>query len=253
MRRRTAILLTTAALAFSPFACKPVVLVESPLVATRAAAPDYFGAPFQSKKLADLVKGIKGSDAEKVKKLFALLNIRTGILKYDKFNFDKLHPPRNVDETLEKGGVCSELAYVVIAALGQLGIKGGTIIIGREENSGDDSHVVAYALVGGQKIFIDLQTLEVGALTVNSKLITDVPSLDEAKSLYYRELGDYYMRRNKDYVRAIDAYLMAISIYDKAAYVHNNLAAAYNRNKNYEKSVFHAKKAVELEPNKTAY
>lgn len=155
--------------------------------------------PLKSKKIPDLVKGITGTDEEKVHKIFDKFEVGEGILKYSKrvgeADQDN-YPPRTVDETIEKGGDCSDLALVIIAAMNQVGLKCeyGIASIHFSDSPEDEYHAFAYYINGaGKPIIVDPQTAAVGNLEAGRKHIVDITApASKAAWMYYREFGDYY-------------------------------------------------------------
>ncbi len=250
----------TAALAIS--------LAASPMVERIARAQDKTEQVqeksfFSSEKLKEKLANIKGSNVDgKLSNLFDLLKIGNGILKTDDSKGDK-RPPRNVDETLEKGGDCTELSFVVITALKELGIKGGADIVhfDSEKNENQD-HMVAYALVEVNdkevKIHIDPQTSSLGKMNGEYELVMDL-TFEEAEGMYHREMGNYYDKNGK-ITEAIASFEKAVELNPKDAYCYHMLGMVYKDKYDQSKSLddlVKAKdclvKAAELSPKNKEY
>ncbi len=250
----------TAALAIS--------LAASPMVERIARAQDKTEQVqeksfFSSEKLKEKLTNIKGSNLDgKLSNLFDLLKIGNGILKTDDSKGDK-RPPRNVDETLEKGGDCTELSFVVITALKEIGIKGGAEIVhfDSEKNENQD-HMVAYALVEVNdkevKIHIDPQTSSLGKMNGEYELVMDL-TFEEAEGMYHREMGNYYDKNGK-ITEAIASFEKAVELNPKDAYCYHMLGMVYKDKYDQSKSLddlVKAKdclvKAAELSPKNKEY
>jgi len=212
--------------------------------------------PLKSEKLPALLKDIKGTDAEKIKQLFELLKDK---LKTVKSKYDD-RPPRTVDETLAKGGDCTEFALVVLASLKHLGLEGGATIVHFKEAPENMDHMVAHASVYGNKIHIDPQAEKLGIIG-DGKEYEKVSELtiEEAKGMYHRELGNHYFMKNK-YDKAIEAFEQSLNFYEKDAYVHHKLGYLYQEKgkksddlEHKKKAYCHNKRSSELNPDNEKY
>ena len=235
-----------------------VSLAFSPMVERHARACDKGAAVqkkeeksfFSSEKLPEIIKKVKGKTAkEKVESLFELLKTGNGMLKAVPSG-DK-RPPRKPDETIEKGGDCTELAFVVITAFKKLGIEGGAVAVHLEKDKKNRDHVVAYALINGEKIYFDPQTEKLGEIGGKHKLIMEM-GFDEAESVYHREMGNYYDKKGKT-DEAVKEFEKAVKINPKDAYCHHMLGVLYGQKGEVEKSKKHYDIAAELDAENKKY
>ena len=212
--------------------------------------------PLKSEKLPELLKDIKGTPAEKVKQLFELLKDK---LKTVKSSYDK-RPPRTVDKTIAKGGDCTEFALVVLASLKHLGIDGGATMVHLKGAPEDMDHIVAYASIYGNKIHIDPQSEKLNVIGEGKShdKLADL-TMEEAKGMYYRELGNHYFMKKKN-DKAIQAFEDSLNFYEKDAYVHHKLGYLYQEKgkktddlKHKKKAYCHNKRSSELAPEKKKY
>jgi hypothetical protein len=184
---------------------------------------------FQSKLLAPKIKHLADkSNEEKVEGLFEIFAVKNNGLKINDSKKDS-RAPREIDETIEKGGDCSEFAMVIAASLKYLKLDGGALLVrmkGREEN---DIHVVAYAKTNGERIIIDPQANGINKILDGKDyvVLADL-TLEQLKYLYFREYGDYYYEQ-KSYGEAIRKYEEARCLYKEDPYVSYGLALAYQR------------------------
>lgn len=216
---------------------------------------------FSSSKLSEKIKEISGGTDEKLCSLFKLLKTGNGLLKTDSSKGDK-RSPRNVDETLEKGGDCTELSFVAITAMKELGIEGGADVVhfkGKDEN---EHHMVAFAYIekNGEKIKIHLdpQTDALGKMNGEYDLVMEL-TFEQAEGMYHREMGNYYDKKGK-LGNAIQSFEKAIEFNSKDAYCHHMLGMLYKEKYDNTKSVDDLVKArdylvdaAELEPKNKKY
>ncbi|NYZ77539.1 tetratricopeptide repeat protein [Candidatus Micrarchaeota archaeon] len=206
---------------------------------------------FSSEKLPDILKNVKGTaDKEKTESLFSLLKVGNGVLKTVKAGGDK-RAPRNVDETIEKGGDCTEFSFVVITALKMLGINGGAVVIHREGAKKGEDHMVAYATLGDQKFYIDPQAEKSGEIKGKYTLVMDL-TFAEAEGIYHREMGNYYKLQSKT-DEAIAAFEKAVALNVKDAYCHNSLGVLYEKKGDVEHAKEHYDLAVKYDPDNKTY
>lgn len=227
----------TAALAIS--------LAASPMVERIAKAQDQTEQTqeksfFSSEKLKEKLANIKGSTVdEKLSGLFELLKVGNGLLKTTDSKGDE-RPPRNIDETLGKGGDCTEFSFVVVTALKELGIKGGADIVHFDDAKNEnEDHMVAYALVevNGKevKIHIDPQTSSLGKMNGEYTLVMEL-TFEEAESMYHREMGNYYDKKGKT-DEAIASFEKAVELNSKDSYCYHMLGMLYKDKYDQTKSI----------------
>jgi len=237
-----------------------VSLAASPLMVERIARACDKGAevqkkpdPFSSEKLKEKLAGVKGStDKEKVESLFKLLKAGNGVLKLATSDMEK-RPPRTIDETLEKGGDCTEFALVALASLKCLGIPGGALVVHFEKSAGTKEHMFAYAKIGDEKIVIDPQAEGAGKMMKNEKYTVKMDlAPEQAKSMYYREMGDHLSKKGKS-EEAIKNFERALEINQKDAYCHHMLGILYEKKGDKKKAEEHHAKAAELDPGNKVY
>ncbi len=237
-----------------------VSLAASPLMVERIAKACDKGAEVQKKpdllsseKLKEKLAGVKGStDKEKAESLFKLLKAGSGVLKLDPSNADK-RAPRNVDETLEKGGDCTEFALVVLAALKQLGIEGGALVVHFEKSPETKEHMFAYAKSGDEKIIIDPQAAGAGKMMKSEKYAVKMDlTPKQATGMYYRETGEHLMKKGKT-DDAIKSFEQALEINPQDAYCHHMLGILYEKKGEKKKADEHHAKAAELDPENSVY
>ncbi len=206
---------------------------------------------FASEKLPSVLKDVKGStDEEKVASLFSILKIGNGVLRLEDSRWDE-RAPRDVDSTLEKGGDCTEFAFVIISALKQLGIKGGALIIHFEGSEKEKDHLVAYALINNKKIYIDPQADGLGKTKGKYAVLMEL-TFEEAEGIYYRELGNH-LRLKGMLDDAIVAFEKAVKFNPKDAYCHNALGNLYEKKGAAKRAREHYELAAEYDPNNKTY
>jgi len=231
-------------------------LAASPMLEKRARACDK-GAEvqkktsfFSSNKLPEILKSVSGkTDMEKVESMFGILKIGAGVLKVVKSGKDN-RAPRTVDETIEKGGDCTEFASVMITGMKILGIKGGADIIHFEDSKEDQDHMVAYALIDGKKIYLDPQA-EIGKIKGKYKVVMEL-DFDKAESIPHREMGNYYKLKGKA-DEAVKEFEKAVELNPEDAYCHYNLAILYEKKGNMKKAKKHYDIAAKLDPENEKY
>jgi len=206
---------------------------------------------FASEKLPSILKNVKGStEEEKVESLFSILAVGSGLLKVEDSKWDE-RAPRDVDSTLEKGGDCTEFAFVIISALKQLGIKGGAFIIHFEGSEKEKDHLVAYALLNNKKISIDPQAGKLGETKGKHTVLMEL-TFEEAEGVYYRELGNH-LRLKGRLDDAIGAFEKAVALNPKDAYCHNALGNLYERKGDVKRAKEHYELAARYDPNNKTY
>lgn len=154
--------------------------------------------------------------------------------------------PRTAAETYARGGDCTDLANIVIALFRELRIPGGALVLHFEGAPENVDHMVPYAMIGGRRIIVDLQTSTLGQ-TAQGRF-TEVLRLtyDQAAFMYHREAGDYYKRQNQE--QAIAAFRRAIELYNGDAYTYQNLGILLERSGEMEGSAQAFRRAAELNP-----
>ncbi len=254
--RQTAIKTTRREFIKFAAAATALAVIKPAALLAEGPAKDAPLNPLKSEKLSELLKDIKGTPKEKTEQLFKLLKEK---LKTVKSDYDK-RPPRTIDETIEKGGDCTEFALVVVASLKHLGLEGGASLVHLKGSAEDMDHIVAYACIDETKVHIDPQAEKLGVVGEGKGYdpIADL-SMEEAKGMYYRELGNHYFVK-KNYDKSIDAFEQSLKFYEKDAYVHHKLGFLYQEKgrktdklEYKEKSAYHHKRSSELAPDNEKY
>lgn len=143
----------------------------APALARKAAGYDASTDPFVAdagiKAIAKKAKS--GSPLESAKKLHELMNVNApGGLKLSSSGSGTRddRPPRTAAETLKLGGDCSDHANFMIAAMQEMGVQSGIVIL---DLGGGLMHILPYAQIGGSKHIVDSQTEEFGMGAVEVK------------------------------------------------------------------------------------
>ena len=237
-------------------AATALTLIKPTALLAEGPAKNASMNPLKSEKLPELLKNIKGTDAEKVKQIFELLKDK---LKTVKSKYDD-RPPRTVDKTIAKGGDCTEFALVVLASLKHIGIDGGATMVHLKGAPEDMDHIVAYASISGNRIYIDPQAEKLNVIGEGKghDKLADL-NMEEAKGMYYRELGNHYFVKKK-YDKSIQAFEDSLKFYEKDAYVHHKLGYLYQEKgkksddlEHKKKAYCHNKRSSELAPEKEKY
>lgn len=240
-----------------------VSLAASPLMVERIANACDKGADvqtkssfFSSEKLNAKLGEVKGDSVkEKLESLFNLLKVGNGFLKFTDSHNDK-RAPNDVTGTLENGGDCTELGFVTVASMKQLGIDGGVAAVtleGKDKKKEDHLVAFAYMEVDGkkEKFYLDPRAEKAGEIKGAYKLLFEM-TLDEAESIYHREMGNYYLLKGKN-DDALKEFEKAEKIFYGDAYVHHILGILYQKKGEYKKAEEHNIKAAELEPGNEVY
>lgn len=226
----------------------------TPLVEMAAVSADQ-GARQQnevkSKKIPALLKEHKGkNEAEKAKGIYETFAVKYGGLKLSDSSYNK-RPPRQIDETIEKGGDCSEFAMVLAEASTYLNLDGGAYIIHMENAGEDEKHVVVYVNVKNEKndekkIIIDPQADSINKVLDGSRyeILADL-SFAELGYLYYREYGDYHYNKTQ-YEKAARDYGRALKLYDADPYIYHGLSISLQRNGRLKEARKYSEKLLEL-------
>ncbi len=226
----------------------------APLVEMAGATADR-GArqqnEFKSKKMPALLKEHKGkSEAEKAKEIYETFAVKHGGLKLSDSSYNK-RPPRQIDETIEKGGDCSEFAMVLAEAATHLNLDGGAYIIHMENAGEDEKHVVVYINVKNEKndekkIIIDPQADSINKVLDGGRYeILAELSFAELGYLYYREYGDYHYNK-KQYEKAVRDYGRALKLYSADPYIYHGLSISLQRNGRLKEARKYSEKLLEL-------
>ena len=233
-------------------------LVLSPMAEGIAGAKDK-GAEvqnkstvFASKKLPKILEKVKGeSKSEKVESMFGILKVGNGKLKTVPSRGDK-RPPRNPDETIAKGGDCSELGGVMVTGLKIQNIDGGVSVVHfKEEKDKNTDHVVAYADVDGKRIYLDPQAEKPGEIKGEYTVVMDL-SFKEAEGIHYREMGKYLYKKGKTN-DAIKEFEKAVEKNPRDAYSYHMLGILYEKKGDMKKARKHYERALELDPENKTY
>jgi tetratricopeptide (TPR) repeat protein len=182
--------------------------------------------------------------------------------------------PRTAQQTMQKGGDCTEFTYAGIALFKSKGIETGALIIkvGRSLH-----HVLQFAVVDGKRTIIDPQTKEFGKGRIKlksgktiifdydqavKKLKAAVLTSNQAAGLYHMEWGNFLKNKASLLNSAIKAFKRALEINPNDNYSKKQLNAlqgrfvnkqmdlgvkAYN-NKDFAKALTHFKAAMDNFP-----
>lgn len=211
---------------------------------------------FSSEKLNSKLDEVKGSsDKEKLESLFKILKAGNGFLKFTDSHNDK-RAPNDVGGTIKNGGDCTELGFVTVASLMELGIDGGVAAVtleGKDKKKEDHMVAFAYIEVDGkkEKFYLDPRADKAGEVKGKYKLLFEM-TLVEAESIYHREMGNYYLLKGKK-DKALKEFEKAVKIFSGDAYVHHVLGVLYATKGENKKAEEHNIKAAELEPDNDVY
>jgi len=244
--------IATAALAVS-LAAAPL-MVEKTARADEKAEIQKKSSFFSSEKLNAKLTEVKGDSVkEKLESLHELLKVGNGFLKFTDSHNDK-RAPNDVDGAIENGGDCTELGFVTVAALKELGIDGGVVAVTLEGKKKED-HMVAFAYIEvdgkKKKFYLDPRAEKAGEIKGKYTLLFEM-TLDEAESIYHREMGNYYLLKGKQ-DKALKEFENAEKMFSGDAYVHHVLGYLYAMNGEHKKAEEHNIKAAELEPDNPEY
>ncbi len=224
---------------FGPFA----PLLASPARANYSTSTDPFA---MDRKLKGISAAVPSGDAQaKVSWIFNRLN------RYASGGVKALSmtgkPPRTASEALARGGDCTDLANVVISLFKQHNIPGGVMLVHFNNAPASVDHLVPYALIGGRKVIVDLQTNALGKTADGPyKMLMDI-TYDQSAGMYHREMGDHFKRKG-DSRTAFSAYKRSLELNDKDPYVHQNAAILYGKSGDHATALKHMKKAASLDP-----
>jgi|GEM_PF-6685117 len=143
----------------------------APALARKAASYDASTDPFVADAGIKAItkKAKSGSPLESAKKLHELMNVNaTGGLKLSSSGSGTRddRPPRTAAETLKLGGDCSDHANFMIAAMQEMGVQSGIVIL---DLGGGLMHILPYAQIGDSKHIVDSQSDEFGMGAVEVK------------------------------------------------------------------------------------
>jgi hypothetical protein len=134
-------------------------------------------------------------------------------------------------QTLERGGDCSDLGNLTIAAIQELNrlgssIQGGAYKVHFKGKPANLVHIVPYVIRDGKRLLLDLQAPQPGqTLQGEFEILLDYPSFDQAAALYHAEWGGYFFEK-RDWARAMEAYQASARIFANDPKVVRNLHAA---------------------------
>ena len=221
---------------------------RSPDPATPVTADSYSSNtdPFElDERLQSIADSLTGTPEQMVRQLFE--RIRVGGSEGMRYVDSENRPPRTAAQTLTQGGDCSELATVIIAILRAKNIPGGAISLHFEESPENINHMVAFVTMNGEHLFFDPQADQLDQIDQGNHTILLRYSFDQAAYVYHKEWADYFSEIG-DTSHSIIAYESAIEIFDGDALNRINLSAIYANNRDYETSLFHIRRAYELNP-----
>ncbi len=203
--------------------------------------------PFsRNPRMEEIILSITGTDLEKVKEFHTRFRADgpEGVKAYSRKN----KPPRTATEAFEKGGDCTDLANLAIAGLKAMGIPGGAMVVHFDDQPEEEDHMVAYALIEGKRIIVDLQADRLGKTADGSYTVKlEMDDFEKATAVYHTENGDFY-RAQKDPEEAIEAYEKALTYFDKDPLVHYNIGKLYGLRGDSELGQKHQRRAAELDP-----
>jgi len=155
--------------------------------------------------------------------------------------------PRTASETYSRGGDCTDLANVVIALFRELRIPGGALVLHFEGAPENTDHMVPYAMIGGRRIIVDLQTSTLGQTAQGRYRELFRLTYDQAAFMYHREAGDYYRDQRQD-AQAIAAYRRATELFNGDGYTYQNLGILLERTQDMQGAAQAFRRATELDP-----
>jgi tetratricopeptide (TPR) repeat protein len=225
MRRKNPIMISRRSLIKGMAAAPFLPLIEQhisrrPAFAKDSSSFDPSINPFEAgPKVAALAQKAKSeTPLESAKKLhelskgFKLVNSGSGIRD--------TRAPRTAEQTLSKGGDCTEHAYAIIAALKKLGIDHGMIVLHRK---GKEFHVVPYAKINKTRYLMDTQSKTFGKSAVTIKKILMTMRGEEAASFYFMEQGNYLQHKKGKELDAIRALVKALEIHPNNTFAKKKL------------------------------
>ncbi|MDD5340299.1 MAG: tetratricopeptide repeat protein [Candidatus ainarchaeum sp.] len=164
--------------------------------------------------------------------------------------------PNTAAETLDKGGDCTEFAYVVLAVINAMntmgaGIQADASVVHFRDSPPDKDHMIVSVMMKGKRTVIDLQSDAFGKTAKGQYdvLLRFTPEM--AAAVYHREYGDYLRDAGNPSV-AMLAYLRAAEIFDGDAYVQQNLGILYEKIGRPEAAREYFERANELAPGRYA-
>ena len=245
--------IATATLAVS-LAAAPLMVERVAKACDESAEVQKKCSFFSSEKLNKKLSEVKGdSTKEKLESLFKLLKVGNGFLKFTDSHNDK-RAPNDVDGAIKNGGDCTELGFVTVAALKELGIDGGVAAVTLEGKKKED-HMVAFAYIEvdgkKKKFYLDPRAEKAGEIKGKYKILFEM-TLDEAENIYHREMGNYHLLKGKK-DKALKEFEKAEKIFSGDAYVHHVLGVLYATKGEHKKAEEHNIKAAELEPENAEY
>jgi hypothetical protein len=155
--------------------------------------------------------------------------------------------PRTASETYARGGDCTDLANIVIALFREAGIPGGAIVLHFEGAPENVDHMVPYAMIGGRRIIVDLQTSTLGQTAQGRYRELFRLTYDQAAFMFHREAGDYFRDQRQD-AQAVAAYRRAIELFNGDGYTYQNLGILLERSGEMGGSAQAFRRAAELDP-----
>ncbi|MEW6748268.1 MAG: tetratricopeptide repeat protein [Candidatus Micrarchaeota archaeon] len=224
---------------FRPFA----PLLAAPASARYSTSTDPFAMDRRLKAISSAVPS--GTAQAKVSWIFNRLNrYASGGVKVHSMTGK---PPRTAAEALAKGGDCTDLTNIVVSLFKQHNIPGGVMLVHFDSAPAYLDHVVPYALLGGKKIIVDLQTNTLGKTAQGAyKKLMDL-SYAEGAGMYHREMGDFFKQKGDSKV-AFSAYKRSVELNDKDPHVHQNLGILYQKANDHANALKHIRRAAALDP-----
>jgi hypothetical protein len=154
--------------------------------------------------------------------------------------------PRTASETYARGGDCTDLALIVIALFREAGIPGGALVLHFEGAPENVDHMVPYAMIGGRRIIVDLQTSTLGQTAQGRYTELFRLTYDQAAFMFHREAGDYFRDQHQD-AQAVSAYRRAIELFNGDGYTYQNLGVLLERAGDMQGSAQALRRAGELD------
>ncbi len=251
--------LTGAAALFFTCSCPPESAGPLSETIARAEQASYRSStdPLEAGEgVASLVRTVdlSGSRQQQVSRLFEAIRVggSPGLRVRDSGTDVDTRPPATAEETISHGGDCTELAFVAISCLQELGISGGARIVHFRGSPESVTHMVAIANIDGQEMIIDPQADSVGSYALTVDRVIDTISFSEAGGIYHREYGNYLENSGRRSA-ATGAFERAIAVYPEDAYSHHKLAIIYERTGRRQEAERHHRLALQHDPQNPTY
>lgn len=195
--------------------------------------------------ISAIAKKVRSSSAmESIRKLHLIMkNIK--LVSSGKTLAKDDRPPRTAEQTVMKGGDCTEHTYLPTAVLQNMNVPSGAIVLklGRTLR-----HVLPFAEINGKRVIIDSQTKDLGkgrAKLSNGKIVSftyeeamnnkikgmsviEVLNPQQVKGLWHREYGIYLKDQKGRTKEAIAAFKRAVELNPSDSFSAKNLLRLIN-------------------------